>query len=564
MVPRLSFYLLGILSFTVRLRLARGAPQPDWEPRGKSIRNAPELHSDELAARLTYPISQRANSAGLAAEHVGPTLVLFHTPWCVECQRLRPAWDALSREFDYYEGVRVVAVNCDQGGGGTVGAGTRACTAHGVTSWPWVAAFAPPSPSTSTTSSSSDSTTNTSSIIFNSGVSPASVYWGDRTDAAALRQWVLAVAPQLKNQRAEATTLDATGAEKSSDLLLERSHVRAANGSVLCYAWRASANCDPEGPRAPQLDLDCRQPVLGNRAGFCDCGGDKDTSEGSSTAVSMRRIEKLSDCGHEYRQAFTCLDVCAPVAGCEGWKATSRCEAGTRRSQKDSSRDAGCRALISSDWSGSCVCGQDLETAVSNCSHAPFTCADECAKLHAANAAAEEEAAARALARRQARLAARAAAPVLTVAEIEAAAQRKALAEAAAAEQARAEAEAQAQMRAAAEAAAEAQAAEKWAKEQERVEQERQRRLKEAEAKKKKEEETKRKEEEDRKKAEEKAKKEAEEIAKKEADDKNKKEEEYKKETEEKAKKEAEEKARASSAAIGASELLSAEEMDAL
>lgn len=539
------------------LQLACGVPQPDWEPRGRSIRNAPELHSDELAARLAYPVSQRANSADLAAERAGPTLVLFHTPWCVECQRIRPAWDALSREFDYYEGVRVVAVNCDQGGGGTIGAGTRACAAHGVTSWPWVAAFAPPSPSTATTSGNSiDPTVNASSIVFNSGISPASIYWGDRTDAAALRQWVLVAAPQL-NRPAEATTLDAAAeAEKSSSQHLERSPVRAANGSVLCYAWRASANCDPEGPRAPQLDLDCRQPVLGNHAGFCDCGGDKDISDGSSTAISMGRIEKLSDCGHEHRQAFTCLDVCAPAPGCEGWKATSKCEAGTRRSQKDTSRDAGCRSLISSDWSGSCACGLDLEAAVSNCSHAPFTCADECAKLHAANAAAEEEAAARALERRRARLAARAAAPVLTVAEIEAAAQRKALAEAAAAEQARAEAEDQAQMRAAAEAAAEAQAAEKWAKEQERVEQERQRRIKEAEAKKKKDEEAKRKEEEDRKKAEEKAKKEAEEAKKKEEEDRKK--------AEEQAKKEAEDKAQESSAANSASELLSAEEMDAL
>eukprot|EP00614_Pseudopedinella_elastica_P001175 CAMPEP_0172605630 /NCGR_PEP_ID=MMETSP1068-20121228/25873_1 /TAXON_ID=35684 /ORGANISM="Pseudopedinella elastica, Strain CCMP716" /LENGTH=531 /DNA_ID=CAMNT_0013408089 /DNA_START=196 /DNA_END=1792 /DNA_ORIENTATION=- len=326
---------------------------------------APEFHSDELSLALEDPA-------------VSAVFVMFHEPWCHACATLRPGWDELSREFELFAGVRVVAVDCSSHG-------ARACMLERIAVLP--------------------------SVVFFPGKKDA--YLGSKEQEAyqgafdeeeaepprssELRSWVLRLAPRLGPAKG--------GAPPGRDPVVD-----PATGKVLCVAWRASSDCDPEGPRRPDRDLSCLQQVLGNRAGYCECGGG--------------RVEKLSDCGHEHRKGFTCLDVCDPVAGCEGWKATRGCVAGTSKAQKDPKGDVDCRRVVASDWSGSCDCGggktagtSPLEAAVSNCSHAPFTCEVECANLRARLATDEAEAARRRASRRLARIAAMNAAPVISVAE---------------------------------------------------------------------------------------------------------------------------------------------------
>lgn len=176
-----------------------------------------------------------------------------------------------------------------------------------------------------------------------------------------------------------------------------------SGGGALCVAWRASRDCDPEGPRDEPHDLSCAQLVLGNRAGYCDCG--------------KGRVEKVSDCGSEGRQAFTCLEECSPAAGCESWRATKGCEAGTARQQKDTAADVGCRKLISSDWSGFCDCGQGLEAGTTNCSHAPFTCAAKCSALRSKLKVEEENTARERAEKRAAKIARQKAAQVISIEE---------------------------------------------------------------------------------------------------------------------------------------------------
>jgi len=403
----LTFTLLAAVAFG---RLCAAAkPLPDYEPRGKSVMTTPRLHSDELAQALKDP------------HRSGAVFVHFFAPWCHECQALEPHWDEVSRRFDYAAGgVRVVEVDC-------TGDGARACEAHGVVTYPWVVAFGP------RPAGRGGGTGGTE-------LSDADVYFGPRDNAETLRAWVLGREPTLAA---------ASGVRGSASwpLPVFGGQSNGGGGKVaavaLCHAWRASADCDPEGPRDAFEDLDCRQPVLGNRAGFCDCGGG--------------RREKLSDCGSESRKAFTCLDACAPVEGCEGWKATRGCVAGTPRDAKDPSGDVGCRALISSDMSGECACGEGLVAGASNCSHAPFTCEAACADHSAALAAAEEADVERRRLKRLARIAAMRDAPVISVEGHEAEAARRladleAKREAAAAESARVRREAEAAAEAAAQA----------------------------------------------------------------------------------------------------------------
>ncbi len=83
----------------------------DYEPRGKSVMRAAELHSDELEELLE----------GTATT----TFVHFFAPWCSECAPVREAWHLLAREYDFRAATRVVAVDC-------TGVGARACGMHDV------------------------------------------------------------------------------------------------------------------------------------------------------------------------------------------------------------------------------------------------------------------------------------------------------------------------------------------------------------------------------------------------------------------------------------------------
>ena len=161
-----------------------GKEEPDYVPRGKSEQKAPDIHSDELEARISLPDAV--------------TFVLFETSWCIECQAVRPLWDNISKSLDFYDGTRVVVVDCD-------GGGVRACSAHQVWSLPSIKAFG-----------------GADSVPLQ--------YWGSRADPAALWAWVSGVRPTLSGP-------------------LKRAPVLGPRGETLCEAWRASEDCDPEGPR---------------------------------------------------------------------------------------------------------------------------------------------------------------------------------------------------------------------------------------------------------------------------------------------------------------------------
>eukprot|EP00051_Salpingoeca_urceolata_P029398 m.489802 g.489802 ORF g.489802 m.489802 type:complete len:643 (-) comp27125_c0_seq1:107-2035(-) len=60
-----------------------------------------------------------------------------------------------------------------------------------------------------------------------------------------------------------------------------------------CVGWRQTANCDPDGDRLPDRDLDCSQPVPESASGFCECAGG--------------RIVAKSGCHHA---SFTCAHAC--------------------------------------------------------------------------------------------------------------------------------------------------------------------------------------------------------------------------------------------------------------
>jgi len=355
-----------LLSIICHLYIGRcdASPTPDFIPREKSEMTSQVIHSDELSFLVNED------------ENVQATLVSFSAPWCAECQALQPTWDAVSREFDHYVGVRVVTVDCS-------GSGERACALHRIVSLPWIASF----------------TRTTPLLLAKGGREEEAVpeaYLGN-LEKDEIRSWALAQSPRL-------TLAVAAGRLKREPVWpSEQLPGSPSSTGALCVAWRASKDCDPEGAHDEARDLSCRQPVLGNRAGYCDCG--------------KGRTEKLVDCGSEGRAAFTCLEECSPVPGCESWRATRDCVAGTARQQKDSQGDVGCRRLISSDWSGFCDCGGGLEAAASNCTHAPFTCAAECSALRALRLAEETEANKERAGKRAAKIAKKKAAQVLSMQE---------------------------------------------------------------------------------------------------------------------------------------------------
>ena len=123
-------------------------PQPDHEPRGKSIMETPQVHSDALASLLAQQAAIRA------------TFVAFQAPWCDECKALKPLWANLSQAYDYRAGTRVVEVDC-------TGSGERACDEFGVVTYPWILAFTPETSSSGT------------------------AFMGKRSSLPALRAWIM-------------------------------------------------------------------------------------------------------------------------------------------------------------------------------------------------------------------------------------------------------------------------------------------------------------------------------------------------------------------------------------
>lgn len=409
----------------------------------KDVMKAEELDSDSLALRLAGP---------------GPvTFVMFSAPWCEQCLDVQPAWDLLSRHYDYRAGVRVVSVDCTM-------LGERACALHGILLYPAILAFPHKKSSAHTTRGLPFPGDDMGSVHemqawFTSLVpelkqhhvhasrSPIEPIMGSA--AAAVDNGVLLHDSGGSGGRPQNWTRSLPGGPNWLGLISFESDASAAAAADApsgalgvsargtwrsgCEAWRQSADCDPEGPHAPERDLSCLQPVLGNRGGYCDCGGG--------------RREKLVDCGSEHRKAFTCLDQCAPVSEdvCEGFKATSGCLAGGtgdggrgRQSpfREDTRNNQDCRKVIPAEWSGRCDCGGGLGPAF-NCSHAPFTCLGECLRFHAERKAAEAEVERRRAEKRRDRIERRKTTPVISIEEEEAAAREKQQEEEAAKEQER-------------------------------------------------------------------------------------------------------------------------------
>ena len=65
-----------------------------------------------------------------------------------------------------------------------------------------------------------------------------------------------------------------------------------------CVAWRATAGCDPAGPRTPKADLSCTSELPHAVAGYCEC----------RRGVSDAEVP----CDHE--EGLTCDDACEQMA----------------------------------------------------------------------------------------------------------------------------------------------------------------------------------------------------------------------------------------------------------
>lgn len=257
------------------------------------------------------------------------TFVHFYAPWCTHCEDTGRLWDALAFEGDHFYGTRIVSVDC-------AGSGAESCAAHGIHIYPTL-------------------------MVFPSAESYSGLWEYD-----ALLHWLHTLVPQF-----------AQGPRSAR-------FVEPVQG---CKAWRATKNCDPEGPRDPANDLSCVTNVPAKQSGFCDCTGSKDTIDGSTTVPAGAK--KLEECGEVYRKPFTCLEECAPVKECIMWRQTSRC---LSTGSKDGKQDKSCRALISSGDSGYCECdGAGSTAAESDCGHRPFTCEDECRKVFVAKRVHEQE-----------------------------------------------------------------------------------------------------------------------------------------------------------------------------
>jgi len=366
----------------------------------KARHKADWISTDELLY-LTNSSRAAALSQPLAA-----VFVAFSTPWCTSCESTTtPLWDELSEEYDYFDDTRVVVVDCS-------GPGADACALLGILTYPTLMALGGPAPLLDVLTHPTESTValaagpaavpgtgddaKTGPFLFGA----AETYTG-AWELDLLKRFVEARVPSLAVPRGE----------RAIAPLLDRS------GEVLCAGWRATDNCDPEGDRVPAKDLNCRQEVLGKRAGYCECGeasagageadaeggalaqGDDDECDSEHEECSSKlpsNARNPVECGEAYRKAFTCAEECAPIkdSSCVSWRATGRC---TSKGHKDTRGDRDCRTLITSGDSGFCECATH-QTAHTNCTDAgtrePFTCEEMChistAAEKAKEAAAEE------------------------------------------------------------------------------------------------------------------------------------------------------------------------------
>ncbi len=128
---------------------------------------------------------------------------------------------------------------------------------------------------------------------------------------------------------------------------------------------------------------------------------------------------------------------------CEEFKATTKCVAGLDaemsgaggRHRQSVGRDAfdtknnhPCRKVIAAEWSGWCHCGGGKESGgqngggagpAFNCTHAPFTCLDECRTYHKARRDAVKADEARRAEKRRAKIAQAEATPIIAMPEAE-------------------------------------------------------------------------------------------------------------------------------------------------
>lgn len=224
-----TVWVLGLLALT------RVGAKPKED---KSIMKAPEIHSDELAVRLQSSMA--------------PTFVLFTANWCTDSDNLATAWDAVSRDHDYMDDVRVVRVDCS-------GAGERACAVHGISVLPTATLF------------------------------PAMDIYDGPFVEAAVREWVETRIPRLVSGRKR-----------------RRKPVKG------CAAWRATQDCDPDGDRDPSKDLSCMQEVLGKRSGYCDCGDGRTVKHSDCGDDWRKAFRCVDECAESevcegWKQTSKCL-----------------------------------------------------------------------------------------------------------------------------------------------------------------------------------------------------------------------------------------------------------------
>ena len=61
-----------------------------------------------------------------------------------------------------------------------------------------------------------------------------------------------------------------------------------------CVSWRQTGGCDPNGPREPEFDEKCGEPILDGRSGYCEC-------------ENGRIVHKVG-CPHS---VFSCEEACS-------------------------------------------------------------------------------------------------------------------------------------------------------------------------------------------------------------------------------------------------------------
>ena len=76
-------------------------------------------------------------------------------------------------------------------------------------------------------------------------------------------------------------------------------HARAA---ASCQGWRQTGGCSPDGPREPDGDRPCDEPIRQGNSGYCQCG------DGSGRSKAEEERAGYVTCQHS---AFTCRETCA-------------------------------------------------------------------------------------------------------------------------------------------------------------------------------------------------------------------------------------------------------------